>query len=267
MIDERTVKINAWSSAEWKVTLPAEGALGNYSRSGRAPKRPAQTAAGRSAAAWRDTRSCSGRYVPYTKRVGGSFLVAAYRRPDFRVDVTLNGESAMAGDPLKGVVSARYLFGASMGARPLNWTFTKYPLGSAPGAVVEAFPDDRWIFVGWREQGSEEQGEIRRDQGKLEASGQSELTLPTKLDAGVPYSYTFEGDVEDVSRQHIANRASFTVHPAPWYIGIRRPPYFIEQKNGLKTAMVAVSPGGRLGAERSGDRDVDAGPVAERQAR
>ncbi len=60
----------------------------------------------------------------------------------------------------------------------------------------------------------------------------------------MPYSYTFEGDVEDVSRQHIANRASFTVHPAPWYIGIRRPPYFVEQKNGLKTAIVAVTPGG-----------------------
>ena len=243
-VDERTIKINPWSSAEWKVALPAEGALGNYSvqavlQSDRPKPRPAEALRpGETPGPAADS------YVPYTKRVGGSFLVAAYRRPDFRVDITLNGESAMAGDPLKGIVSARYLFGASMGARPLNWTFTKYPLGSAPGAVVEAFPDDRWIFVGWREQGSEEQGEIRRDQGKLEASGQSELTLPTKLDAGVPYSYTFEGDVEDVSRQHIANRASFTVHPAPWYIGIRRPPYFVEQKNGLKTAIVAVTPGG-----------------------
>ena len=34
------------------------------------------------------------RYVPYTKVVNGSFLVAAYRRPDFRVDVTLTGDAA-----------------------------------------------------------------------------------------------------------------------------------------------------------------------------
>ena len=27
-----------------------------------------------------------------------------------------------------------------------------------------------------------------------------------------------------MSRQHIANRASLIVHPAPWYIGVRRPP-------------------------------------------
>ena len=244
VVDERTVKINAWSSAEWKVTLPAEGALGHYSlqavlQSDRPKPRPAEALRpGETPGPAADA------YVPYTKRVGGSFLVAAYRRPDFRVDVTLSAVSAMAGDPLKGIVTARYLFGASMGARPLNWTFAKNPLGSAPAAVVEVFPEDRWIFVGWREEGSDEQGEIRRDQGTLKADGQAELTLDTKLDAGVPYSYTLEGDVEDVSRQHIANRASVTVHPAPWYVGIRRPAYFIEQKNGLKTAIVAVTPGG-----------------------
>ena len=31
VVDERTVTINDWSSAEWTTTLPAEGALGNYS--------------------------------------------------------------------------------------------------------------------------------------------------------------------------------------------------------------------------------------------
>ena len=44
-----------------------------------------------------------------------------------------------------------------------------------------------------------------------------------------------------MSRQHIANRATATVHPAPWYVGLRRPPYFLEQKNGLETEVVAVA--------------------------
>ena len=30
-----------------------------------------------------------------------------------------------------------------------------------------------------------------------------------------------------------------TVHPAPWYVGVKRLPYFAEQKNGLKTEIVA----------------------------
>ena len=31
VVDERTVTVNSWSSAEWTLTLPAEGALGTYS--------------------------------------------------------------------------------------------------------------------------------------------------------------------------------------------------------------------------------------------
>jgi uncharacterized protein YfaS (alpha-2-macroglobulin family) len=57
----------------------------------------------------------------------------------------------------------------------------------------------------------------------------------------VPLVYTLEGDVEDVSRQHIANRATLLVHPAPWYIGVRQPPYFLQQRDGLKTEIVAVA--------------------------
>ena len=83
----------------------------------------------------------------------------------------------------------------------------------------------------------------------------------------MPYSYTLEGDVEDVSRQHIANRASLTVHPAPWYIGVRRPPYFIEQKNGLKTEVVAVEPDGTIAAGVPVDRHADADSVEQRAPR
>jgi uncharacterized protein YfaS (alpha-2-macroglobulin family) len=131
-----------------------------------------------------------------------------------------------------------------MGARPLTWTFSKQPLGDAPAAVREKFPGDRWLFVGWGERSPADSGEISRDSAQLTQAGSRELTLATRRDAGVPYSYTLEGDVEDVSRQHIANRASITVHPAPWYVGLRRPPYFVEQKAGLRTEVVTASPRG-----------------------
>src|SRR5206468_805233 len=70
------------------------------------------------------------------------------------------------------------------------------------------------------------------------------LDLETRPSDGYPYEYTLEGDVEDVSRQHIANRASFVVHPAPWYVGLKRPSLFVDQQGGLNTEIVAVSPDG-----------------------
>ncbi len=243
-IDERVVKLTAWSSAEWTMTLPQEGTLGHYAlravlESDRPkPKTPEERR--RDA----DPGERDDEFVPYEKIVQGSFLVAAYRRPDFRVDVALKGTaSAVAGEALTGTISARYLFGAAMGARPVSWSFSKTPAYDAPRAITEKFQTSRWTFVGYPEDDEDRRlsGEVRREQARLGRAGDLPLTLETRRDAGVPIEYTLEGDVEDVSRQHIANRATIRVHPAPWYIGVRRPPYFLDQKTGLKTEIVAVA--------------------------
>jgi uncharacterized protein YfaS (alpha-2-macroglobulin family) len=147
----------------------------------------------------------------------------------------------VAGDPLSGTINARYLYGAPMGSRPLAWRFAKSPGYGAPAAITERFGSDRWVFVGSTgEEEPLERGNIRSDETTLGKDGQTALTLETKRDAGVPYIYTLEGDVEDASRQHIANRSSLVVHPASFYVGVRRPSYFLQQKSGLQTEIVAV---------------------------
>lgn len=241
-VDERTIKVTPWSSAEWTLTLPQDGTLGNYSirailESDRPkPKTPEERRARGDA-----PDPGEDEYVPSEKTVSGSFLVAAYRRPDFRVDVTLTGDTAIAGDPLAGNITARYLFGAPMGARPVTWRYSKSPGYGAPEAITNKFTEDRWLFVGWSDQERPETGDLKSAETTLAKTGTLPLKLDTARDAGIPYVYTLEGDVEDVSRQHIANRATITVHPAPWYIGVRQPSYFLEQKNGLKTEVVAVA--------------------------
>ncbi|HEX6973571.1 MAG TPA: MG2 domain-containing protein, partial [Vicinamibacterales bacterium] len=240
-VDERVIKMSPWSSADWSLALPADGALGTYSIRAilESDKPKVKTPEERGARPDAPDPS-EDEYVRWEKSVHASFLVAAYRRPDFRVDLTLKGDSGIAGDTLDGTITARYLFGAPMGARPVAWRYSKTPGYGAPDAITNTFTDDRWLFVGWREGTSPESGDVKSQETKLTAGGSLALKLETTRDAGVPYVYTLEGDVEDVSRQHIANRTSMTVHPAPWYIGVRKPGYFLEQKNGLKTEVIAV---------------------------
>lgn len=227
-IDKRTVKVNDWSSADWTVRLPADGALGTY-RIGATLDGPAEPASG----------------DDYGPRVGGSFLVAAYRRPDFRVDATLGSDSSVAGTTLSGALTAKYLFGAAMGKRPVKWRASREQLCGAPNAIREHFTDARFLFGGdcdYRS-GSEEVGGAETMLGN---DGQLSVNLDTKVDQGRPYQYTFEGDVEDASRQHIAGRASFVVHPAPWYIGLMLPSDFVDQKTGFDSAIVTVSNEGTI---------------------
>src|SRR5262249_23721881 len=159
-----------------------------------------------------------------------------------RVDATLAGDSSLAGAPLKGVVAARYLFGAPMRKRPVAWTFSRTAVYGAPAKVLNKYPASRFTFVGCCDR--EANGQLQAKSAKLDAKGQLQLDLETPASDGYPYQYTFEGDVEDVSRQHIAGRASTVVHPAPWYIGLQHPSRFVSQKDGLNTTVVAAAPDG-----------------------
>jgi uncharacterized protein YfaS (alpha-2-macroglobulin family) len=215
-VDKRTITLGDWSSAEWMVRLPAEGALGHYAVSA--------TVAG------------------HPQPVYGSLLVAAYRRPEFRVDANLAGESSLAGVTLKGVVGGRYLFGAAMAGQPVRWTFSRTPAPTVPAAVADRFPDERWTFLDhdWTASRPSEQGALQTADVALDPGGQVVLDLATDREAGVPYQYTLEGEVTDVSRQTLAGRASFRVDPAPWYVGLKPPGYFGDATRGLDTEVVAV---------------------------
>ncbi|HWF86638.1 MAG TPA: Ig-like domain-containing protein, partial [Vicinamibacterales bacterium] len=78
VVDRRTVTINAWSTTEWVMHLPGDGALGDYEivtaleknvLEDKTPRPPEEEDA----------------EDDWQKSVRGSFLVAAYRRPEFRV--------------------------------------------------------------------------------------------------------------------------------------------------------------------------------------
>jgi alpha-2-macroglobulin len=240
VVDRRTVTMNRWSAAEWVTKLPADSALGNYQLFASLDKDALEPASPKP-----EDVDDAEYQSPYRKVVRGEFLVAAYRRPEFRVDVNLAGDGGLAGAPLKGVVTARYLFGAAMQKRPVAWTYSRTAVYSAPASVLNKYPASRFAFVGGRDAWSPpSEQQLEAKSATLDAQGQLQLDLQTQASDGYPYTYTFEGDVEDVSRQHIAGRASTLVHPAPWYIGVQHPASFVSQKDGLNTTVVAVSPDG-----------------------
>jgi len=249
-IASRSTTINQWSTAEWTIKLPADGALGYYSVAAsldakaleeQLPRPPEQEDEEGWSPAWRQV-------------VHGSFLVAAYKRPDFRVDATLAADPPLAGAALKGIITGRYLFGAPMTKRPVTWTVTRTPVFQPPTPILNNFPADRFEFVGCCDSnGYPRQGQVASKTAALDESGRVTVDAATAVSDGLPYAYALEGDVEDVSRQHIAGRSSVVVHPAPWYIGLKRPSMFVDQKTGLSTAVVAAGLDGTTAAGVSVD--------------
>jgi uncharacterized protein YfaS (alpha-2-macroglobulin family) len=236
LVDRRTVTLNRWSTAEWTWTVPAEATLGHYRIVAMLPG--SRKPEGNDLAEYRP----DGRWL---KRVGGGFLVAAYRRPDFRVDTTLASDAPIAGSTLRAGLDARYLFGSAMARRPVRWSLTRTPAFEIPAPIRETYPDDKFVFGYYPETGGRGEVRVAGEESTLDAAGQLRLDLPTERGTDLTYRYTFEGDVEDVSRQHIANRSAMVVYPAPWHIGLRRPSYFASVQTGTSTAVVAVGHDGQ----------------------
>ncbi|HEX9986798.1 MAG TPA: MG2 domain-containing protein [Thermoanaerobaculia bacterium] len=214
-IDKRTLTTNAWSSAEWTARVPNGAPLGGYSVYAKAPGQRLQ--------------------------LYGNFLVAAYRRPDFRVDATLTGNSTLAGEALNGTINGRYLFGAPMSGREVAWTYSKRPVYDVPAKITDRWPADRWAFLGWNWRLDQPEAvTIEQKSTQLGADGTLKLNLKTDREAGWPFDYQLEGVVTDITRQQIAGRTTYRVDPAPWYIGLRRPPYFAESSKGIDTEVIAA---------------------------
>ncbi|HYC61606.1 MAG TPA: alpha-2-macroglobulin family protein [Thermoanaerobaculia bacterium] len=222
-LDRRTLTISAWSSAEWTYRIPNEAPLGTYSVQVKTLSR------------------AEGGAAQHHGTISGDILVAAYRRPDFRVDVTLDANSSLAGTKLNGVIDGRYLFGAPMSGKTVNWTYSKRELMDVPSKITDRWSSDRYQFLGrdWDEEPPSKMI-LSQNEGTLAANGKLALSLDTEKEAGVPFEYQLEGVVTDVTRQQIAGRASMRVDPAPWYIGVRRPPFFAEAGKNIETDIVAA---------------------------
>ena len=148
----------------------------------------------------------------------------------FRVDATLSSDSDVAGRRLTGVVG-QISFGAwmesglSIGKRHARSYAALRPLSVSTSRTTRfrVCRRLRWPYGPRKSEAIDGARHERAVQHEFRNGRQS----------GRPYRRVFEGVSRMLSRQRIAGRASFIVHPAPWYVGVMVPSYFIDQKDAL----------------------------------
>jgi uncharacterized protein YfaS (alpha-2-macroglobulin family) len=228
-LDRRVLPVNRWGSLDWALTLPADASLGNH--------RVVATLASAKTTGPDDWR---------TPSVSGTFLVAAFRRPDFRVETTVKATPPMLGTTLSGLVEAKYLFGTGVGRQPVRWYVTKQMVQRIPDEIRQRFPERQFAF-GYQPEPSPGRlffQQVVQKNESLDASGRVAVEVPTDAGDDFASSFQLEGEVANAAGQRIANRSEVVLHPASFYIGLGRPPFFADMKAGLNTTVVAADHSG-----------------------
>lgn len=171
-----------------------------------------------------------------------SISIAYFEKVKFQSKITMPGKPVIMGDTIQAAVSASYLSGGGLG----NAAYSCYWMREGASFRPEHPSLQKYRF-GASGFGLEH---ISSLSGKLSGSGTADIGCPTTLSEGIiglPYRYSAEVSITDLSNQQISARNSVLVHPAAVYAGIARPENltgFAQKGKELSFPFILASPDG-----------------------
>ena len=142
----------------------------------------------------------------------GSFMVAAFRRPDFRVDATLTTAIPILGAthrrrlPKRSTCSARQLARSRSAGSPIDRRSRVCRTGSSRSSQTAAVSRSAIARRPLRPRRLFQ--EVAQKTETLDAQGRLKTELPTEAGDDYASLFRFEADVTGAANQHIANRAA-----------------------------------------------------------
>ena len=170
----------------------------------------------------------------------GSFRVAEYRKPEFRVTASAP-TTAIAGDHVTVTVQADYYFGAPMQNAQVEWRMSS-------SDYQYSLPDEWYSFADWDEyywmwgrEGDTSPGLYADGRGTTDAQGRFAFSVPVDL-SKVKHSQSlaFEVTVVDENSQAVSAYAATVAHKSNLYIGARSRYYVARPDEPLEIQLVTA---------------------------
>ena len=154
------------------------------------------------------------------KIFAGSFRVASFRPPDFRVTMQAPESVVGTGTSQRLEVGARYLFGAPVAQGKAKLEVDQQTVFFAPRRLADFAVGDIPL--------PQQQPRLRKHlatlQSGLDKQGQTEFNLPAAQTLpGFPVRVGLGVSVSDVSGRAVDSGGGYLAHPADIYVGIKTP--------------------------------------------
>jgi len=178
-----------------------------------------------------------------------SFRAAAYRKPEFTVDVTTDRPQYLQGDTIRASAASQYYFGGAVAGATVTWRLIKDDYFFRPD--VEGW----WDFIDYdltEDRFDDAEGEVvTAGEGATDAAGNLAFDIPADV-SEYPLGQVFTIDIEatDLNHQVVAGRASAVVHKAGVYLGLRPTAYVSAVGEPVDFEILALDPDGQPVADQ-----------------
>ncbi len=167
---------------------------------------------------------------------GGSiyFKVADYRKPEIYLSAQMQPNPASSGQALTGLVSAEYFFGAPAADLPFKWSlYSQRDTFAIPSFNTGIYSSD-WLALGERFGAASQSGE-----GRTDANGRFVIALED-IKVNDTSELTLEVTATESGGFPVSARATLTVHPDSFYIGVRPQVWFGQAGSPMNFDLLTV---------------------------
>jgi uncharacterized protein YfaS (alpha-2-macroglobulin family) len=193
-----------------------------------------------------------GMYVIQTDFGVLTFDVAAYRKPEFTVDVTPSAGNVAAGDSLTASVEAQYFFGGPVVGANVQWYAWAAPL------YISGLPKPiDWMSTASIYGQPFAYGSLVEGEGTTDKNGRLTVVIPTDDVQGEPAQITIEVTLTDSSGLPVSARGTANVHPADLYFGVVPDNYTLRSGQTAEVKATAVDWNGEPLPEQAVELRVD----------
>jgi len=181
------------------------------------------------------------------RKIDGTYRVAEFKPPNFKVELTLDKEFASLGQSVAASAKSTYLFGAPVQGGSYKFYVTRQQTTFTPKGWDEYTFGRVWF---WPDQSPSVPSDVTQSAGTIGADGATALTVKVGNDLPYPMAYRVDMETTDASNLSVADSKTFTALPSDRIIGLQGD--FIAQTNAPYAVKVIVTD--PHGAPKQGER-------------
>jgi len=162
--------------------------------------------------------------------IGGvGFSVAEYRKPEFKVDTTVEPEDVLAGNEFNAGVNAEYFSGGGVSNAEVRWALQAVDYSFQPKGELSRytfFDFDRDEDYHYSSLDSPRREIIANGIDQTDTEGHFDIALVADLsESGNSRQFIFETAVTDIAGTTVSDRVEIIAHKAGLYPGVRSQQY------------------------------------------